>query len=151
MSDPTTDVLTFLKSRGPSSPRAILDSIGGTPRALTALLRKMKAAKQLIAAGTTVNRVYGLPGQRLDIASATAPSRKKRRHAPAKKKRAARKAKRHAHRARRVRKAQPAPFLTAITAKHEIVVFDGSAPPRVYTPEQSAELADIAFAHFTQE
>lgn len=150
MSDPRTEVLAYLKTNGPSSPRTLLDKIGGTPRALTALLKKLKAEKQLIAAGTTVNRVYGLPGQRLDIAAATTPARNKRR-APAKKKRAARKAKRHAHRARRVQKAEPAPFLTAITANHEIVVFDGSAPPRVYTREQSAELADIAFAHFTQE
>lgn len=146
MSDARTEVLAYLKTNGPSSPRTLLDKIGGTPRALTVLLRTLKAEKQVIAAGTTVNRVYGLPGQRLDIASDTAPARKKRRHAPAKKKRAARKDRRVQRRARREK---PVDFLPAITAQNEIVVFNGAAVAK-YSAEQSRALADLVFANFTQ-
>lgn len=144
MSDIRSDIATFLKKHGPAKPREILDAIGGKDSAVKHALRTMLKAKEVIAAGTTQNRTYGLPGQPLD---APAPAKKPHRHAA--KKRPARKprARRHANGAKKVER----PFLTALTASHEIVVFDGEAAPRVYTREASLALADLVFSHFSQE
>lgn len=54
-----------LQKLGPSAPRAVLDEIGSTERKVGYHLRKMLAAKELKASGTSMDRIYALRGQRI--------------------------------------------------------------------------------------
>lgn len=140
MSDFRTRITDFLKAAGPSSPRAIHDKLGGSESALKTALRAMAKAKELTAAGSTVSRTYGLPGQKLSDASAPPQRRQKK---------AARKAAKKHRAARAPRAAAPeaSPFLASITADHRLVINDGAAH-RVYTCAQSLAIAELALANF---
>lgn len=149
MPDYRTQIADFLKTHGPARPREILDKVGGTTSALNRVLAQMLEAKELKAIGKTRGRTYALPGQKVDDPAAPAKRKAKKppRRAPAKKKRTAHRRARRAHRAR---KAKPSPFLASITADHRLVINHGAAAPQVFSPEHTREIADIAFANFTQ-
>lgn len=65
-------IVAALKKLGPSAPRQILDEIGGSEKKAGYYLRKMLAAEEVHAKGTSTDRVYGLPGQRIQGSKAPA-------------------------------------------------------------------------------
>lgn len=150
MSDLRDQITSYLKTHGASTPRAMLDKLGGKASTLSRTLALMKESGGLQFAGRTINRVYALPGQKIELPEPgpRKPGRagKKKAARTPKKKRAARKPRRHAKR----RAAQASPFLASITADQRLVMHEGEAAPRVYTPEQSLAIAEVVFANFTQ-
>lgn len=65
-------IIAALNKLGPAAPRAILDEVGGSERKVGYHLRKMLAARALKASGTSMDRIYALPGQRIPGARTSA-------------------------------------------------------------------------------
>src|SRR4051812_8598827 len=62
-------IIAALEKLGPSSPRQILDKVGGPESRLSYYLNVMAKAGALRATGVSSARVYALPSQKLDGAA----------------------------------------------------------------------------------
>lgn len=68
-------IAAALQKLGPSSPRQLLDAVGGSEKKLGYRLRRMRFAGELKARGTSSDRVYYLPAQRSPSAAAAAAAK----------------------------------------------------------------------------
>lgn len=131
-------ILATLKQLGPSSPTAIANSMHAEASAIGYHLRSMLEAKTVKASGTSNNRVYALPDQKIESAPPAPPrGRKKKGNGKRPKAKPA---------APRARPAAPL-FLPAITEDWRLVVVQESGHA-VFTPEQTQAIADLLLTHF---
>jgi len=125
-------ILTALKKLGPSSPRVIADQVGIDPGKVSYALGRLLKAKTLKAAGTSNDRVYALPEQKLES------HRKKKNNGKAKDK----------ARAPQPPRTETPLFLPALTEGNGLVLVRAGEEPLIFNPQQTLAIAGLLLTHF---
>ena len=124
-------ILDTLAKLGPSKPFVIADKTGIEAANVGYHLRQLLNDGQVKASGTSNDRLYALPGQKLEGESAP-PQRRKAKNGAA-----------------RARPAAPAAgFLPAFTADQRLVVIEGERAARIFSTDETQKLADLLLQHF---
>jgi DNA-binding transcriptional ArsR family regulator len=134
-------ITAALRKLGPASPTAIANQVGAEPSAAGYHLRRILKAKELIASGTSNNRLYALLDQKLD-----------RQSAPPQSHRAPSKSKKSGHVKKKAYRAAP----TARTAERFIPTVDvdlglhiiNGREPLSFNAEQTEAIATLLFNHY---
>lgn len=133
-------ILAALKKLGPSSPSVIADNIGADPGRVGYYARQMIEAKAIKAAGTSGDRVYALPDQKIEGVRAAPPQNGKKPRKSGK-----------PQAAKPARKGAAAPndsFLPAFTADQRLVLVQDGQSAQVFSVERTSAIADLLLNHF---
>lgn len=137
MNQKREQILAALKKLGPSSPTAIANATGISPSLTGYYLRALLKDDQVKAAGTSNDRVYALPDQKLD---GTPPQERKQKKGG--KRKAGKKT-----RAVRPRTAAETTFLPTVDAERNLVLIDGGSVTR-FNDAQSLAIATLLSQHY---
>lgn len=149
MSNPKEQIIAALKKLGASGPTALANATGDAVSKVSYHLRKLAAAGELKAQGTTHARLYALPEQKFPAPASAPPQGGRKR---AKKKGAAGKKKTRKPRRTTARATAPAngnaEFIAAVDAQMGLVLVGAGPQPLRFNVAQTSKIAELLFTHY---